>query len=466
MRSVIAGKLGDRRFIRRFLLASLIVVEIFYGSLVAILVGNLYLTFAVIGIIVAVVAFIEPVWGLYAFVAAMFAEGLLAVEAGPTGAKLLGILVFGAWVARSMSSGRFQINLPLPGIFAIAYVVWGLMSMSWAVDIQLAFDQALVVVQSVVLYVLVINLVNSPRRMQNILSVIVVVSVATAFLTIVHVLSGETIEGRADMAQISGYDPNDQAAIFLLGAAVLMVMFSREVRLSRKLLLLFALSIIMLAILATSSRGSIVSLSVALAFALILDRRAGQLVLLALLIGGVASFLLPPTFLARVESIATLSDRGAGRIDIWLVGLRIVGAHPLLGVGWGNFGRAFDRYMPETPDLAFTISRGRGPHNILLGALGELGAIGFALFAATLGVTIKSALTAVLNFKRKNDFCMTSLAMGVFLGLLGVLVAGLFVDLRIRKYFWLLLSLAEMMRHLAAAPEGGGSERYPKRGSE
>lgn len=446
---------ANRRLQVAYIVVALVAAEILYGAAVVALADDWYLAIAaVIGLIATVITFIEPIWGLYLFVAAMFAEGLLVVEGGPTGARLVGALVFGAWIARSLSYGHFRITLPLQGLFAIAYIVWGVMSVAWATDPQLALGRTQVLVQSVALYILVINLVTSPRRAQNLLSIVIVASLALALLSIFRVPSGEMIRGRVDIAQISGYDPNNQAAYFLLGTTVLMALFSRETQRGRKLILLFALSIVVLAILATSSRGAMVSLVAVLSFSLILDRRSWQLILPALLIGGIALFLLPPTFLERLESIVTLSDRGAGRVDIWLVGLQIIGAHPLLGVGSGNFGKAFDRYLPETPGIGRALGAERGPHNIFLGALGELGVIGFALFAIAIGLTFKSALTAVLNSKRQNDPHMTTLAIGVLLGLLGMLVASMFVDLRYRKCFWLLLALAEVVQRLSPESKG------------
>jgi len=445
--------LANRRLRIAYIAVACVTAEILYGTAVAALADSSYPALvAVIGLIAAAITFIEPIWGLYLFVAAMSAEGLVTVGAGTTLAKLLGILVFGAWIARSLSHGHFQITLPLQSLFAIAYIVWGLMSASWAIDTQLVFDRAQVLVQSIALYVLVINLVNSPRRVQNILSIIVVASLALAFLTIFRVLSGEMIRGRIDIAQISDYDPNEQAGGFLLSAAVLMALFSQKTQLGKKLLFLVALSIVLLAVLATGSRGAMVSLVGILLCSLILDRKLWQLVLPTVLVGGLALFLLPE-FVERVESILTLSDRGAGRVNILLVGLQIIGAHPLLGVGWGNFGKAFDRYLPQTAGVRGYLVPEWGPHNIFLGALGELGVIGLALFAIMIGLTVKSAWTTVLNFKRQNDLHMTTLALGVLLGLLGVLVASLFVDLRYRKYFWLLLALSGVMQRLSPEPK-------------
>jgi O-antigen ligase len=454
MKGLIAGIPPDRRLIGGILLSLLLVAEVAYGVYVATQAQDTQLALAIaVGLVSVVVTFIEPAWGLYLFVIAMFAEGLFGVDGGPTGARMLGIVILGAWIVRSLSSGRFRIILARSNLFAMAYIVWGLVSTLWAIDLQVAFDRAQVIVQSFVLYILVINLVNSRKRMQSMLSIIMVVNLVMALLALLRFASGVTTGGRVNIMQISGYDPNDQAASFLLGAAMLMVLFSREARPVNKWLIFAALSVTVLAILVTASRGALVSLIVVTASVLLLNRRAWQVALLILLIGGTASLFLPLTFTERALSIVTASDRGAGRIDIWRVGLQIVRAHPFQGVGWGNFGKAFDQYLPMTPNVAFDIGRERGPHNIFFGALGELGIVGLVPFVVLIGLTVKSAISAMVSFERRGDSVMTTLAMSVFLSLLGILAAGMFIDLRYRKYFWLILALAETIRHLPSVLE-------------
>ena len=159
---------------------------------------------------------------------------------------------------------------------------------------------------------------------------------------------------------------------------------------------------------------------------------------------------LPHTFVDRFESLVTFSDRGGGRADIWLVAWQIIQAHPVLGVGLDSFGRAFDKYRSETPGLAPYIGRGRGSHNILLNVQGELGVIGFVLFAVFLGMAVTSGLVAVMNMRRAGDSRMAALAMAVWLSLIGILIMGLFVDLQYWKLFWLLMALSEVTRRLSA----------------
>jgi O-antigen ligase len=436
------------------LLVAFIAIEIAYGVATATLVDDWYLPVVAVGaLIVALMTFVEPIWGLYLFVAAMFAEGALVIEEGPTGARLLGILVFGAWVAHSLVNGRFHITLFPPVLFGLAYVIWGVVSASWALDTRLVFERARVIVQSMALYILVINLVTSPETLQKLLSVVVVVSLVMALVVVYRALVGAMIEGRVDVVEISGYDPNEQAAGLLLGAGVLMGLFSQEVERRRRLVYLIAFAVMGLAVLSTGSRGGVVSLVAMLLLSVIIGRGSWQLALMALLVVSLALPLLPATLLERVVSIVTLPDRGTGRVDIWLVGLKIISAHPLLGVGWGNFGEGFDEYLPDTSGIRIFLPPGMGPHNVFLGALGELGVIGFALFSTMIVLSARGVWTVVFRFTCQDDRSMGALALGVALSLVGVLIASLFVDLRYRKYFWLLLALSNVVHHLSLEPE-------------
>jgi O-antigen ligase len=453
MRSVIAGKSVDRRLIRGFLLALLIVAETLFGSLVAMRPENSYLILgAAIGLIVVVVTFIEPVFGLYLFVATVFTEALMMLGS-VSAAKLTGILVLGAWIAHSLSNRRFEIIVPRQGWFAAMFVVWSLMSVMWAMDTQKLLTAWLLLLQSMALYILVINLLNSVKKIQIVLAIIVIVSLALALLTISRALSGELVEGRVDLGQISVGDMNAQAAYFLPSATLLMILFSHEARLAPKLFLLLGLSVIALAILATSSRGAMVSLVVVLVLGMIIDHKLWQVALPTLLVGGGAMLFLPHTFMERIESIVTLSDRGAGRLDIWLVALQIIRAHPVSGVGLDNFGRAFDKYLPETASRVLEIGGGLGSHNVFLNVQSELGGIGSVLFVVFIGMAVKSGLFAVMNLRRAGSLHMAALALAVWLSLVGMLVMALFIDLQYWKLFWLLLALPEVMRRLSVESE-------------
>jgi putative inorganic carbon (HCO3(-)) transporter len=298
---------------------------------------------------------------------------------------------------------------------------------------------------------MMINLVDTPRRARATLALIVAVSIVSALLLNVRAVSGDTVGGRADIVQISSYGPNNQAAYMMLGFAALMVWFTYERRLGRKLAYLLAWIVVLVSIMATASRGAMVSLAVVLFCGLLLDKRLWLAAVPAPAVGLLAIGLFP-ALLDRLQTIITLSDRGAGRLDIWRVGLRIVAAHPFLGVGWGNYGMAYERYLFDTSGLAMFALRGMGSHNDFLGTLGELGVVGLALFVLMIGFTLYSALRVVLN-EKTQDGPMSHMAMSTLLGLVGVLAAGLFVDLRGRKFFWVMLALSAAVARLSSEPE-------------
>jgi len=446
---MIVDKTVDRRLLRGFLLVLLIGGEILFGSLVAMMLEHTYLILgAAIGLVVVVATFIEPVFGLYIFVTTIFTEALLLLGS-VSAARLVGFLVLGAWIARSLSNRHFKIIVPTQGWFAAMFIIWGLMSAMWAMDTRKLFTALLLLLQSMALYILVINLVNSTQRAQIILAIIVIVSLFLALLTIMRVLTGDLVEGRADLGQISVGDMNAQAAYFLPGATLLMILFSHNTHLVQKLFLLFGLSVVVLAILATSSRGAIVSLGIILILGTIIDCRMWQVALPMLLVGGIAMSFLPHTFVDRIVSIAAFSDRGAGRLDVWSVALQIIQAHPISGVGLDNFGRAFDRYLAETPGILSEVGRGMGSHNIFLNVQSELGVIGSVLFVVFIGMTVRNGLVAIMNLKRAGASHLTALATTAWLSLIGMLVMGLFIDLQYWKLFWLLMALPEVMRILS-----------------
>ena len=136
------------------------------------------------------------------------------------------------------------------------------------------------------------------------------------------------------------------------------------------------------------------------------------------------------------RSETALSSGGAGRTDLWSVGVSIWADEPLTGVGYGNFPEAFTGERIRETDVEAGLSPGRGPHNLVLGTLGELGIVGLAALAAFILPLSRAASTS-------------SAALTLQAGLASLLIAGMFLDLDRRKELWLLLGLAAGL-HAAA----------------
>jgi putative inorganic carbon (HCO3(-)) transporter len=445
----VRGRPIDRRLVTAALVALCLAIEVSWGYWMAVWpVSPHVIVAAAVGLAVVAATFHEPVIGLYLFVATMLTEGSW-MFGSVSAARLLGFLVLAAWIARGLASGRFAIIVPAQAWVALLFMVWAFVSVLWAMDTAKWLTAWLLLLQSTVLYLLVINLVNSLQRLHVILAIVIVVSLALALLTLYQVSGAYVARFRSEVGKLSVGDPNAHAAYLLPGAALLMALFSRQSHWPRKLMVLLGFSIMVLAILATSSRGGMIALALMLVIGALIDRGLWQLALPALLLGGVASLFLPQVIIERLRRLLTLADRGSGRVDIWLVAMRIIQSHPLLGVGLGSFSRAFDKYVSDTAGIVGAVRRGRVAHNIFLSAQGELGILGLILLVAFAAWSLARGLAAIGKWKRVGSPTMAALALATFLSLAGMMVVGLFLEALHWKLFWLLLALPEVMRRLS-----------------
>jgi hypothetical protein len=84
-----------------------------------------------------------------------------------------------------------------------------------------------------------------------------------------------------------------------------------------------------------------------------------------------------------------------------------------------------------------------------LTVLSELGAVGFALFVAILGICVRCALKAARDFARQGSELMELIARALVISLISILAAGFFSSAIYGKQMWLLLALAPALMALA-----------------
>ncbi len=444
---------GDRSIDRRLLTVGQLVpwlaLEVLWGASVALRPESLPLLLAAVaGLAMLAVVLRAPVLGLYVFVAAMLTEAAWMLGS-VSAARLLGIVVLVAWVAGGLARGRFIVIVPAQACLAGLFILWALLSGLWTMDRGRWLTDWLLLLQSMALFLLVVNLVTSAPRLRVVLAIVTAVSLALALLTVAYALTGRTSEGRVDLGHISAGDRNLQAAYFLPAIALSMAWFSQQSRWQRRVAPLLVFCVLVMAILATGSRGAMIALAAMLILGALVEGRLRRLALPSALLGGLGVLLMDPELLWRLRTLVTLADRGSGRVDMWLVALRVIRANPLLGVGLGSFRKAFDKYLSGTPGIVGPIGRGRVAHNILLHTQSELGIVGLVLLCGLIAWTLDSGLSAVASTRRAGSSAIYALALAVFLGLAGVLVAGMFLDALYWKFFWVLLALPEVVRRLS-----------------
>jgi O-antigen ligase len=404
------------------------------ASAVAVRTGTLEpLILLVMAGIVTAVAIRRPILLFYVYCAAIPFN--FALPPGPAGtvARIAGLAFFVGYLFRRPNALR-------PGTVPIAgwaFVAWTLASCLWAGNTQAAFDAWLSLVQLFAISVLIASVVAAdPEVVRPALWAYALSAAATAAIGSISYLQSPTIYLDRAVA-FSGQDPALFACI-LLPAIVFMMweVQSRAAGLPVRLVAFAALLVCVAGLVLSGTRSGWIGIIASAVAWLLLQRERRQLlslaavgigvVIMAASVPGMADFLL-----GRVGSSAVTG--GAGRTDIWAVGLYMLASNPLTGVGFGNFPLAYTPYVVDQASAGFVpiyaLSAGRGAHNVLLGTFVETGVVG----AVLLVVLCASALWQTSDARIMNVVRAT---------LVGLFVQSLFLDILGQKQVWLFIAIA------------------------
>ena len=276
-------------------------------------------------------------------------------------------------------------------------------------------------VKIVVLYVLIVNLVDSPRRALVLQQAIALCATLLAGYAIHEVLAGRaTIEGsRAGGVGLLG-DPNDLALTILVPLPFLALAAIHDRRRRRWLYGLLAV-VLLSGITATGSRGGLLGVAAA-GYLVIHDRLQSRLVSWGVVIGVLAVLATSGTVSDRVGIGGGGVDASAqGRLDAWQAGLRMLRAHPVLGVGYEQFEPNYFDYVADP--LEWT---SRAAHSSWVQAAAETGLAGLIPLLALVWLSLRVARR--LRRIPTTDGLERALLSAQLPGLVGFLVAASFLS--------------------------------------
>jgi putative inorganic carbon (HCO3(-)) transporter len=188
-----------------------------------------------------------------------------------------------------------------------------------------------------------------------------------------------------------------------------------------------------LSIVASSSRGG--QLAAGVVFLYLIGqfprRRVKAFATIALLVP-VLWFALPAEQKQRFYEMGE-DDTSQSRITYWKHGLEMMMSHPVLGVGYNNWGPYYVRYYDPLGEL---------PHNIFVEAGAEMGFLGLGAFVFLIGGTF------VVNYRTRRlaaavprwGGMLKSMALGLDAALVGFLASGFFVTVLYYPFFWMNLA--------------------------
>ena len=183
-------------------------------------------------------------------------------------------------------------------------------------------------------------------------------------------------------------DPNDAA--LALGMGVPMVFYAlgqRVLSIKRRLYYYAVLALIVLAIVATSSRGGFLGFIAGWMTIWWMSKNRTKIMMytlaISILAGGALVSFLPDRYVEDMKSISDKKDSTrVERLRTWEIGIEMFKANPILGVGAGNFANNVHIYQPRTSwwtGHQRSLS-GRASHSLYFQIIPDLGLIGVGVY--------------------------------------------------------------------------------------
>ncbi len=412
---------------------------------------------AAFGVIFAVLVLTNLQIGFITMVLFAYLE-VLTVAGGVSLAKVAGALIVVAWLAvmttRSRQERNFFVEHSGLTYLLLAFLGWSAISIAWSQSTSGGVESVMRYALDAALIPIAYTAVRNRRDATYVFAAIVVGATIAAVSAILAPPAAESaVAGRATGTV---GDPNELAAALIVGLAVAMAFaVNRHFSARQRALAGVAAAFCLIGILISLSRGGLIGLAAALLLAVVMGGRwrgrvlAGGGILALLAVGYFAFFASLP---AQERVLNVSGGSGSGRLELWTVGLRMIEAHPINGVGTGQFQLSSVHYLLR-PGLfesgTYILTTPKVAHNTYLNIAAELGVVGGALFVAILLFCLGCLLLAVKRIREQGDERIEILLRGLVVGFGGFLVTLIFLSENYAKLLWIMLALGPVLLAIA-----------------
>ncbi len=383
---------------------------------------------------------VEIALGSFAFLVPFDAIAALGKSATGTtlnwfvGAMAAAILLGTGMVHRRLKSP------PDAAFWWTLFIAWAAASTLWAIEPQYAIERLPTAAALFVLFLAAVSFRPSQKELSRVSWCAIAGGTAAAAYAIRSFAHGFAFSSRLSL--ISGSreaDPNQFAAALLLPLALAIGEVISPKKMLSRLMMLGAVCIMTLATFLSMSRGAILALAVVVFFFLI-RYRVNWRVLVPVTLLVCLLMAMPSLFFSRFQE--SEASRGAGRLDIWEAGARVLTHYGVIGAGLDQFPVAYQQYAGTA-----RVFRGynRAAHNIYLCMWVETGLVGMYFLFRAFGSHFRAARRLHAPIRKLLPSRLASYEAACW----GMLTAGFFLDIMWRKGFWLswtLLAMAVQVR--------------------
>ena len=412
--------------------------------------GGTDLLLLLAAVLLTLVIAVRPVIGLYLMMALIPLEGITMINPDFTLIKGVGWVTLGAWFAGKVV--RRESILGLSGYVIkplLAFAIVAITSVAWADYRQAWLIQILSLLQWILLVLLVIDQITSWKR----LNVLMFVLLPTGLISSGLGLYQSYVEGiRKSEGGVGASNAFAVTISALLPIALYYAVYGGGLR--ALVGWLYALMSFPTIIVTLSRSATLIAPFLLSIRTTKLSGRSRWLLIVLILLLAWAT--IPITSWERiVDDIKSIwldpMAKHSPRILNWLAALRMFLDHPLLGVGYANYGPYFTfQYqflMPE--DYIFKVyGSPRSAHSAYLSVLADLGIIGLSIFIWLLVVAsrnIKWAIARATEVGRKRE---RQLLISVAVSWICYLLFNFLFTVHTDKLFWVLIAVTEVARRL------------------
>ena len=269
-----------------------------------------------------------------------------------------------------------------------------------------------------------------------------------------HVLLALTVihHGGTGPGGIVG-DENDVACALAMAVPYTFYMFFFPGTSKRnKFLFLLAGIILVVAVVITASRGSMLGLAAAVIMLIYMSkkplRNAVKIVLFVAFFGGAIISLLPSSYVNDMENMTNPEDNTrVERLYSWSVGWVMFLDNPVLGLGAGNYAWTNTKYLELSPmwNESMRMLGGRAAHSLYFTLIPELGLVGIILYFSMIKV-MYSRCRKIKKIVRKFPLDETAKKMELLTSafqasLVSFSVSSAFISVLYYPFIWHLLGM-------------------------